>query len=95
MKKLGRFWNRYCDDWAKKQGWALFDADGLMRIQKIDEPEEAGVELKSDSAAIQLVVKQALGGCKLSALALWLDGNPTKGETIYAPAELMVKPCRT
>lgn len=64
---------------ATKQGWSLFDADGTITIQKIDDPEEHdAVFLDSDDAAVQKVFAGAAAGDRACLLALFLDGKPAK-----------------
>lgn len=89
---LGR-WTREYDREAKGQGWTLFDADGFIRIMKIDEPElgEPGDRrLRSDQQALNIVFRQAAAGCRMSLIALFLhglkvyeEGWPTMKPAVY------------
>lgn len=64
---------------ATKQGWSLFDADGIITIQKIDDPEEHDAAfLDSDAAAVEKVFAGAATGDRACLLALFLDGKPAK-----------------
>jgi len=89
MFEMGDYWNRVCDAQSKKEGWALFDADGVLHIQALDDPEPGQGWLEGrDNAAYSLCFKKALGGSKLHALALFLDGRPAD-EPVFIPAEVM------
>jgi hypothetical protein len=88
MRKRKPFdwWTKAHDLESCTQGWALFDADGEVSIQKLDNvaetQEDKGLkekppELPSDSVALSLVVKQALQGSKACILALYLEGRPS------------------
>lgn len=81
MVKLGDHWIKNCDNISKKEGWALFDADGVFQIQAIDEPEPGEGKLDSDGSAYSLCVKKAFEGSKVHLLALFLDGKLTDEET--------------
>jgi hypothetical protein len=72
-----------CSVYAERQGWDLFNADGYLSIQKIDDPENVGEELgakiptlSSDLAAYELVKRKASKGDPVCQLALLLDGVP-------------------
>src|SRR5687767_9321817 len=76
------------DRQSKGEGWALFDNGETIDICKIDDVEEVSAdigatvpELPSDTEAVSLVISKALGGSKLHAFALYLDGRQTGDET--------------
>lgn len=82
-------WYRKYDKIAKRQGWSLFDADGVVEIQRIDEhgadactDEEAAeirrthTQLSGDDEAFLLVFRQASKGCVMSLLAIYFSGRP-------------------
>lgn len=89
---LSYFDPRY-DAVAKRQGWALFNSDDVVSIQRIDEQgcdiigektyEEymrTHKQLSSDTQAINIVVQQAKNGDIMSLLALYLEGRPVDAE---------------
>lgn len=88
MVKLGDYWMKHCDAQSKKEGWALFNADGILQIQAIDDPEEGETILAGrDAEAYELCSTRALAGSQLHALALYLDGKES-GE-IFVPRVLV------
>ncbi len=89
MIELGDYWIRECDAAAKKEGWTVFNADGVLQIQAVDEPEDGDVSLPDgDGQAYSLVAQKALEESKLHALALYLDGREADGE-IFIPKALI------
>lgn len=82
-----KHWMRHYDAEAKKQGWSLFNADGEVQIQKIDEPEESDTELGDDCDALSLVSEAAADGCVMALVALYFDGRPV-GKEVYLPIPL-------
>ncbi len=88
MVNLGDYWIKNCDAAAKKEGWSLFNHDGTLQIQIIDDPEEGDGSLDNDGTAYTLCVLSALQGSKLHALALYLDGHSSDDDT-YVPRSLM------
>ncbi len=92
-KPSDNLWTLQMDRDAKLEGWALFNADGVIQIQAIDDPglvaEELGVKkLKykfvSDAEAYEFVISRASWGSKSHALALYLDGRH-HGDDVYVP----------
>src|SRR3954471_4735819 len=76
MIALGNHWMKRYDDASKDEGWALFDHDGTLQIQKVDDPEPGqGTLLGDDSEAYRLVCEKALQGSVMHVLALYLDGR--------------------
>jgi hypothetical protein len=67
----------------KREGWALFDADGTMEIQKTD---EKGV-FSSDQDAVAYVVDRALRGSIRHLRALFLNGVPS-GQRVFLDGKL-------
>ena len=76
MKALKRQWIRRFAAQANREGWDLFDADGMMQIQSLDCPEKGQAHLKGgDGQAYELVAKKALKGSQMHILALYIDGR--------------------
>lgn len=73
---------------AKQEGWAIFDADGILEIQKIDDPEGVSEEIgfpvahefKSDRDALDHIIKRASEGSELHLFALYVDGRHDEDE---------------
>lgn len=79
------------DKISKSEGWAIFNADGVMQIQRIDDPED-GMILSGDGEAYSYVSGRALEGSVPHALALYLDGREDSiefGFEIYVPKKLV------
>ena len=77
-------WTKKYDREAKQHGWSLFDADGTITIQRIDESEEGCTQYKSDDEALRYVFAKAASGDRGCLLALYLDGKAVyaEGQTI-------------
>lgn len=98
MLQFDKLWPKTYDLAALREGWAFFNADGVMDIERIDEPEVVKDDkdldflpaaLESDDAARSLIVSKALGGSKMHALALLLDGRQINDDDeIWVPSEL-------
>jgi hypothetical protein len=56
---------------AEGEGWDLFNASGVMEIERDDE----GGTFDTDTKALQHVLYRAMQGSKPHALALLLDGK--------------------
>ena len=56
--------------WAFKEGWGIFDADGELQLQRIDDPEDTAVHFASDAEAMHFVVKQATAGSPMHKAVL-------------------------
>lgn len=79
------FWTKEYDRISKSEGWAIFNADGIMKIQKIDDtteieqsenlPRNSVRKFKSDHSALKFVVNKAKQGSEMHILALYLDGK--------------------
>jgi hypothetical protein len=85
---------------ANREGWDLFDADGVWTIQKLDDPEGVGEdrgvvvpELESDDVAREIVIQKALAGSKYHALALWLEGRNFREDGEVLIPEWLVEVC--
>ena len=70
-------WTKKYDREAKQHGWSLFDADGTITIQRIDESEEGCTQYKSDDEALQYVFAKAASGDRGCLLALYLTARPS------------------
>lgn len=82
-----------------KEGWDLFNVDGILQIQKIDDPEGVKTDFgfkdephdfKDDSEAIRHVMDSALSGCIRSLLALYLSGHRVS-TLVFIPRKLLGK----
>lgn len=76
-------WTKRHDAWALTEGWAFFEADGRLEIERLDEPDEGcwGFEepvWEYDDDVWQYLVDLALLGHPLAqdALAHALESNP-------------------
>jgi len=88
MVELDQSWNEKFDHASKKEGWALFNHDGILQIQAIDNPEDDEGSLDhGDGEAYNLCVEKALAGSKMHALALLLDGRDAF--CVYVPKALL------
>ena len=72
----------YADTLASyKEGWSIFDADGQLEIQRLDDPSAAipggpsDPVFESDVAAIAFVKERAVAGSDLHIRALLLIGG--------------------
>lgn len=88
MVQKKTFWTKQHDKRAKSEGWTIFDADGTLQIQRIDEPEDGDATLVIDAQAYQLCTKMALQGSKMHLLALYLDGRINDEEMCVPKAML-------
>lgn len=92
MVPHSEYWRTVAGPQANKEGWDIFDTDGVLQIQRIDDPEDDCVQLDGDVAAYRHCVEQAMRGSKLHILALYLDGRPNAYEPdpdILAPRTLL------
>ena len=84
MIKLDELWLKKYDDLSKSEGWALFDHDGIIQIQVLDELEEGQAFIEDrDGGAYEFVSEKSLSGSKMHILALYLDGR--NSQEIYIP----------
>ena len=89
MALLGDHWTRNCDAQSKEEGWTLFNANGVLQIESLDDPAKGEGRLKGrDGEAYALVCQKAMTGSKLHALALFLDGKNADKPT-YVPKILV------
>jgi len=90
MIELGTHWMEHYDEDSKREGWALFNHDGTLQIQALDDPEEGQATLKGgDGEAYTLCCNKALNGSKLHLLALFLDGRPVNEDGVDVPKILL------
>ena len=78
MKGFGKtaIWDVKRDTASSAEGWSIFNADGLLQIQRIDDPEDGSEPVFAhDGEAYKFVTEKALKGSKLHLLALYLDGR--------------------
>ena len=67
-------WNLDLGKLALQEGWGLFDVNGTLDLQRLDEPEDGGKPVfDSDADAIRYVVNRALEGSAFHLLAIYLD----------------------
>jgi hypothetical protein len=64
----------------------LFDVDGRMEIQRID---EEAAEYMTDDDALRQVIEMAVRGDRLAALALYMDGRNRRDERFFWPAQML------
>lgn len=68
---------------ARQEGWDLFDVDGCLELQRVDDPTSAELHydeplFDSDEAALAFVTKLAGIGSYYHQQALTYIGAPTK-----------------
>src|ERR1017187_2023170 len=89
------YWPEKFNQKAMREGWALFNAEGTLQIQRIDNPIDVAYELgikklrrtfKNDVEAYEFVASKAQIG-NIYALALYLDGHNSESY-IYIPTTM-------
>lgn len=69
-------WTRADDDAACREGWNIWDAHGVLEIERIDENDiEGAPEFPTDDAAIAHVSKRALEGSLLHLRAMAIHSH--------------------
>lgn len=92
-KQLSRRLRKAFNEACYREGWAIFNADGILQIQKLDDPDEVAEAenivvptIDDDVTAINMVAEKAMQGSKLHAFALFLDGK-VAGDTMIVPEQ--------
>lgn len=90
MVPYSEYWRTVAGPQANQEGWDVFDTDGTLQIQKVDDAEDGHVQLTDDGQAYQHCLLQALQGSRLHILALYLDGRLCDAtEPILVPRNLI------
>lgn len=71
----GEAWSRADSEAALAEGWDVWDAEGVLEIQRDDDPERGARAFGSDAAARDWVMRRAAAGSDLHARAYRLHGT--------------------
>jgi hypothetical protein len=68
-------WTKLDSAAARTEGWDVFAADGILQIQRIDDPENGEPLFASDAEALLFVNAQAAEGGSLHTKAMAVAGG--------------------